>query len=122
MATLERSKNLADAAVDRARDAVLSSTDQAQRGIDAAASHASDSAHQAGDSVRAATRSVAAGAHRRIERTTALLERGYGRARRDLSRGADNVSDYCGRHPGVALSAAAAAGFLVGVLVRGWRR
>lgn len=114
---IERTKNSLDALIDHTRDAVVNVTDRAERGFGSAAESAVETAHVAGDYVREGAESASRGAHQRLAGTATAVDRGYIRARSDLSRAAATATEYLTENPGKAVLCAASVGFLAGLLI-----
>ena len=114
--TIKRTKDGTDSLIDGTRDAVAGAVDRAGRGVDSVA----EKAHAAGERVRDAAEKVSRSAHRHLEDAAKAVDRGYTRARSDLSRTAAAATDYVAENPGKTLLLAASAGFGLGMLVR-WR-
>lgn len=115
---IERTKDGLDELIDRAHDAAVGTADRAERGVGSTAKRAVMEARVAGDHVREATDTAARGAHRGVKRAALAVDRGYTRARGDLSRAATAATDYVTANPGKTLLLAASAGFVLGMLVR----
>ncbi len=114
---IERTQEGMDALIDRGRNAVVGATDRAEQSVETAAEGVVERAHRAGDSVREGTENAASSAHRQLEYAALAVDRGYQRARGDLSRAASLTTDFLIENPGKALLLAASAGFLLGGLV-----
>jgi|CXWL01.1.fsa_nt_gi ElaB/YqjD/DUF883 family membrane-anchored ribosome-binding protein len=108
-----RTRDGVDSLIDRTHDVVVGAADRAERGLASAAGQVADKAHLAADYVRDGAEAATRSAHRRVEGAADVVDRGYTRARTDLAR----ATDYLAANPGKALLFAAAAGFLVGVLM-----
>jgi ElaB/YqjD/DUF883 family membrane-anchored ribosome-binding protein len=119
---IERTKDSVDSLIDSTRGVVVGATERAERGIESTADHVVKRTHAAGKAVRESAETVSRGAHQRVEGAAKAAERGYVRARRDLSRVATATTDYVDANPGQALLLAASAGFLAGMLVARRRR
>jgi ElaB/YqjD/DUF883 family membrane-anchored ribosome-binding protein len=115
---VERTKDNMDSLVDRTRDAVVGVADRAERGVESAAKVVTERAHAAGDFVRDGAKTASRGAHQRLEGAAKAIDRGYVRARSDLSRATTTATDYFTENPGKALLLAASAGFALGLFVR----
>jgi len=115
---IERTKDQMDSIIDRTRDSVIGAADRAERGVEAAAERAVKTAHVAGQSVRVGARNASDRAHRQLESAAEALDRGYVRARTDLSRAATAATDYVVENPAKAVLLAASAGFVLGLLAR----
>jgi ElaB/YqjD/DUF883 family membrane-anchored ribosome-binding protein len=115
---IERTKDGIDSLVDRTRDAVIGVASRAERGVESAAEHVAEGAHAAGEYVRDGAKTASRGAHRRRQAAAKAIDRGYTRARGDLSRAAATATDYVTENPGKVLLLAAATGFVLGMLVR----
>ena len=120
--SIERTKNGLDVLIDQTRDAVVNATDRAERGVGSAAESAVETSHEAGDYVREGAETASRGAHRRVAGAAIAIDRGYTRARSDLSRAAARTTDYLTDNPGKAMLFAASAGFVAGLLLRARRR
>jgi ElaB/YqjD/DUF883 family membrane-anchored ribosome-binding protein len=114
---IERTKDGMDSLIDRTRDAVVSVADRAEHGIEATAERVVEQAHLAGETVRGRAAAASLGAHQRVDGVAQAIDRGYVRARGDLSRAAAATTEFVTENPGKALLLAAAAGFLVGTVV-----
>ena len=78
--------------------------------------------HQVSDSVRQQAGRAGEVARERYDAAAQTLRHGYDRASKDLTKLGDDVSHYVRDNPGRSVVAAAAVGFLVGLLVRRGRR
>lgn len=119
---IERTQAGVDNLIDRARDTVVAASDRAERGVEAAAGQAVEKAHAAGERIREGAESASLGAHQSVAGAAQAVDRGYSRAKSDLSRAANRATDYVTANPGKALVLVASAGFLLGLLVRGRRQ
>jgi ElaB/YqjD/DUF883 family membrane-anchored ribosome-binding protein len=115
---IDRTKDGMDSLIDRTRDAVVGVADRAESGVESAAERVVERAHEAGEYVRDGAETASRGAHQRLEGAAKAIDRGYTRARGDLSRAATVATDYVTENPGKALLLAASAGFVLGMLVR----
>lgn len=115
---IERTRDGLDSMIDRTRDAVVGAADRAERGVEATAERAVESAHAAGQNVRERAKSASTRAHRRLEDTAVAIDRGYTRARNDVSRAATAATDFVIENPAKSVLIAASAGFVVGMLAR----
>lgn len=115
---IERTKNGADALIDRARDAVVNATVRAEQGVETAAGRVVEQSHGAGESVRGGAETASRNAHRRVEGAAQAIDRGYARARGDLTRAATAATDFVTENPGKSLMLAAAAGLACGLWLR----
>ena len=120
--SIERTQAGVDNLIDRARDTVVAASDRAERGVEAAAGQAVERAHAAGERIREGAESASLGAHQSVAGAAQAVDRGYTRAKSDLSRAANRATDYVTANPGKALVLVASAGFLLGLLVRGRRQ
>jgi ElaB/YqjD/DUF883 family membrane-anchored ribosome-binding protein len=114
--TIERTKDGMDSLIDGTRDAVTDAAERAERGIDSVAKKT----HAAGAHVCDGAEKVSRSAHRHLEDAAKAVDRGYARARSDLSRTAMAATDYVAENPCKTLVLAASTGFGLGMLVR-WR-
>lgn len=115
---IERSKEGMDSLIDRTRDAVVGVADRAEQGVESAAKRVTKRAHLAGEYVRDGAETASRGAHRRVEGVANAIDRGYTRARGDLTRAATAATDFVAENPGKAMLIAASGGFVLGMLVR----
>lgn len=115
---IERTKNGADTLIDRARDAVVSATERAERSVETAAGRVVEGTRRAGESVRGGAEAASRDAHRRVEGAAQAIDRGYARARGDLTRAATAATDFVTENPGKSLLLAAGAGFACGLWMR----
>lgn len=106
-------------------DASASKLDDARERLQQVAGRIEERYRQVSDDVRRgaekASTEVRRGAKAARERGTVAagqLREGYGRAREQAQTLSQNLSDYVQEKPGTALLAAAAAGFLVGLMFR----
>jgi ElaB/YqjD/DUF883 family membrane-anchored ribosome-binding protein len=118
---IERTQGGVDAMIDRTREAVVAATDRAEQGIESVAGRVVEKVHDAGEKIRTSADSATAGAHRGVADAAQAIDRGYNRAKSDLSCAAARATDYVTSHPGKSLLLVASAGFLLGLLVRGRR-
>ena len=122
---IERTKNGIDTLIDRTRDVVIGAADRAESGVvavaDGAAVKMTEGAYGAGDFVRESAESTARGAHRRLDGAATMIDRGFTRARSDISNAAADATDFFTENPGKSLLLATSAGFVLGMLVRGRR-
>lgn len=81
----------------------------------------SDEVRRGAEKASAELRRGARAARERGAEAAAQLRKGYGRARDQARTLSKDVSDWVQERPGTALLIAAAAGFIVGLLVRGRR-
>jgi ElaB/YqjD/DUF883 family membrane-anchored ribosome-binding protein len=119
---IERTKESVDSLIDNTRSAVVGATERAERGVEAAADRVVKGTHAAGKAVREGAETASRGAHERVKGAAKAAEKGYVRARRDLSRAATATSEYVNAKPAQALLLAASAGFLAGMLLGRRRR
>lgn len=115
---IERTKERADALVDRSRDAVVSGTGTAERKIEQAAQAVVDGTHVAAARIRDGAQTASESAHDGLEGAARALDRGLSRARLDLAAAADRTSTYVASNPGRSLLLAAGVGFVLGMLFR----
>lgn len=115
---IERTKDNVGSLVDRTRDAVVAAADRTERGVEAAADRATERTHAAGEYVRDRAKTASRHAHRRLESAAKAIDRGYLRARGDMSRAATTATDYFTENPGKVMLLAASAGFAFGLWVR----
>ena len=113
----ERTKDGMDSMIDQTHDAVVGAADRAQHDVESAAQHVVARARAAGDSLRDGAATASRGAHQGLQGAAQAINRGYSRARSDLSRAATASTDYVAENPGKAVLLTAAAGFVLGVLV-----
>lgn len=118
----ERTKDGMDSMIDQTHDAVVDVADRAQHGVESAAQHMVERARAAGDSLRDGASTASRGAHLGLQSAAQMIDRSYGRARSQLSRGATASTSYVAENPGKAALFTAAAGFALGVLVGRRRR
>jgi ElaB/YqjD/DUF883 family membrane-anchored ribosome-binding protein len=116
--SMERATDGVDSVIDRTRDAAVSVATRAERSVDAAAESVKETAHTAGEYVRARAETTALGTRRRVKATAKAIDRGYTRARSDLSRATKATTRYVTEHTGQALLLAASIGFVIGALMR----
>lgn len=114
---VEQTKDGMSSMIDQTRDAVVDVADRAEHGVELAAEHVVAKAHAAGNSVRDGAETASLGAHRRLRGAAQAIDRGYSRARSDLSRAATASTDYVAENPGKTLLVTAAASFVLGALV-----
>jgi ElaB/YqjD/DUF883 family membrane-anchored ribosome-binding protein len=115
---IERTKDGMDSAIDRTRDAVIAVADHAELGVKSAAGRAVEGAGVASEYVRDGAETAGRGAHRRLDDTAKALDRGYTRARSDLSRATRAATDYINENPGKTMLLVASAGFALGMTMR----
>ncbi len=120
--TIERTQGEVDSLIERTREAVTAASDRAEQGVETVADQVVEKAHDAGASLRSTVDSASAGAHRRVAGAAQSIDRGYSRVQSDLAHAATAATDYVTAHPGKSLLLAAAAGFVLGLLVRGRSR
>lgn len=114
---VERTEDGMSSMIDQTRDAVVGVADRAEHGVESAAEHVVATAHAAGNSLRDGAETASRGAHQRLRGAARAVDRGYSRARSDLSRAATASTDYVAENPGKTLLVTAAASFVLGVLV-----
>lgn len=114
---IERTKAGVDGLIDRTRDAVVGMADRAERGIDARAKDVAEQAHVAGGYVREHAEMASQGAHRRVDDSVKMIDRGLTRARGVLSQLAADAKDYATENPGKVLLFVASAAFLFGAVI-----
>ena len=114
---IERTRDGVDSMIDSAHGAVVGVTERAERGVESAAERVVKQTHAAGKAVREGAQTASRGAHRRVDGAAKAADRGYLKAKRDLSRAAAATTEYVDANPGHALLLAASAGFLAGMLV-----
>ena len=119
---IERTQTGVDALIDRTRDTVVAASDRAEKGIESAAGQVVEKAHAAAERVRGQAEAASLGAHQSVAGAAQAIDRGYSRAKNDLSRAATKTTDYVTANPGKALLLVASAGFLLGLLARGRRQ
>jgi ElaB/YqjD/DUF883 family membrane-anchored ribosome-binding protein len=119
---IERTKDGMDSLIDRTRDGVVGANESAERGVEAAARVAVKQAHVAGDRTREGAAAASRSAHRQVAGAANAIDRGYTRARSDLTRAATSATDYVTENPGKAVLFAASTGFAIGVLMPRSRR
>jgi ElaB/YqjD/DUF883 family membrane-anchored ribosome-binding protein len=113
----ERIKDEMDSLIDRTRDAVVHAAARAEHGIDSAAENVAERAHTAGKAVRTKAKTAARGAHARLQDAATTIDRGVARAHDGLSQAVTTATDQFREHSGMVLLLAAAAGFVLGLLV-----
>jgi ElaB/YqjD/DUF883 family membrane-anchored ribosome-binding protein len=132
--------DMADESVkDQASAAVAAVTEEAKRGAAKTAEAARERLHkvadQLGDRYQKASEDVRRGAEKaskelrrgadaareKYDEAAKAMRQGYGRARDQAKSLTKDLNDYVQENPGKSLLAAAALGFLVGLLVRGRR-
>lgn len=118
---IERTQSGVDSLIDRTRDTVITASERAEQGIESVAGRVVDKAHETGEKIREKADSASLGAHQRVAGAAQAIDRGYTQARSDLSRAATKATDYVTANPGKSLLLVAAAGFALGLLVRGRR-
>jgi ElaB/YqjD/DUF883 family membrane-anchored ribosome-binding protein len=118
MKNIERTKDSVDSLIDRTRDAVLGATDSAETGVKSAAERVKEGASVAGQYVRDGAETASQDAHRRLDDTAKAIDRGFTRARSDLSRAASAATEYIHDNPGKTVLLAASAGFVLGMSMR----
>lgn len=114
---IERVQGGIDSLIDQAHDAVVGGTDAAERGVDFVAERVVETAHVAGEYVRDGAETASRGAHRGVKDAAKAVDRGYARARGEVSRAGTAITDYVATNPGKTLLLAASVGFVLGMLV-----
>lgn len=115
---IERTKAGMNSLIDRTRDAVVVGADRAERGVESVAEQVVEGAHVAGEYVRGGAATASRSAHRRVDGAAKAIDRGFTRARGDLSRVTTAATDYVTENPGKSLLLATSTGFVLGMLVR----
>ena len=111
--------------MDRAKEVVGETAEKAREPLDSAREKFQEVAGEVGErfqetseEVRRRAEKAREAARQRYEAASEQLHHGYTRAREDLGGVMDDVIDYTRENPGQALLISAAAGFILGLLIR----
>ncbi|MFA6957173.1 MAG: hypothetical protein WC538_14990 [Thermoanaerobaculia bacterium] len=105
-----------DSKIDRTREAVDAITSRAEQGVLKAADDVAQQTHDAGTYLHESVQAATQDAHQRLNDSALAIDRGYNRARSEMSRAAASARSFATENPGTALMIAASAGFAVGML------
>jgi ElaB/YqjD/DUF883 family membrane-anchored ribosome-binding protein len=114
--TIEAAVGNIDSKIDRTRDAVNAITDRAEQRVANAADGVVQQTHDAGTYLHDAVQTATSDAHTRLNDSALAIDRGYNRAKSEVSRAAASARSFATENPGTALMIAASAGFAVGIL------
>ncbi len=111
--------------MDRAKEVVNETAEKTREHLDAARERFQEVADQVGErfhdtseEVRKRADKAREVARERYEATSQQLHEGYTKVRHDVDGVVDQVIDYTRENPGQALLISAAAGFIIGLLIR----
>ena len=115
--------------VDRAKEAVVEAIEGAREGLDEGLGRARERfeelADEVGDKVQGVSQTVKRRAEaartyskERVDQAKESLRHGYERVRKDVGELSTDVNEYVRDNPGKSVLIAAAAGFLLGLLLR----
>ena len=104
--------------MDRAKKKVTAAVGEARERFQHAASDASDRFQQASATAKERSERAREAARERYQVTSAQVQDGYTRVRKDVDYMVDDVNDFVREKPGTAVMIAAGAGFLLGLLFR----
>jgi ElaB/YqjD/DUF883 family membrane-anchored ribosome-binding protein len=107
-----------DDLIDRTQDAVVGAAELADRGVGTLAEGVAKSAHVASERVQDQAKVASRSAHHRLESAAEAIDRGYARVSGGVSRAATATGDFVIENPGKSILISAAAGFVLGLLVR----
>jgi len=105
-----------DSQIERTRAAVDAITDRAEQNVLNATAEVAQQTKDAGIYLHQSVEAASAGAHERLNDSALAIDRGYNRARAELSRAAATARGFANENPGTALMIAASAGFALGFL------
>lgn len=115
--------------MDRAKEVVQETAGKAREHLDSArekfqevAGEVGERFHETSEEVRRRAEKAREAARQRYEATSEQLHQHYTKAREDFGSAFDDVIDYTRENPGQALLISAAAGFILGLLIRPRRR
>ncbi len=115
--------------MDRAKEVVAETAEKTREQLDSArekfhevADQVSERFHDTSDEVRRRADKAREVARERYEATSQQLHEGYTKVRHDVDGVVDETMAYTRENPGQALLIAAAAGFILGLLIRPGRR
>jgi len=103
-------------AADKVAEKAVYAADMVAEKAGYAAGVVAEKASVAGEYLREGAECATRAAHQRLQQAADLVDRGYVRARTDISRAADKTSEYIAENSGKAVLVAAASGFLLGFL------
>lgn len=113
---IETAVSSIDSKIDRTRAAVDAITNRAEQSVVNAADDVVQRTHDAGTYVHESVETATSGAHQRLSDSALAIDRGYNRARTELSRATATARGFAAENPAMALMIAASAGFAIGFL------
>ncbi len=104
--------------VDQAKRKVAAAVDEAREKLHDAAADVGEKFQHASAVAQEKSRRAREAARERYQVASAQLQDGYSRVRKDVDYMVDDVNDFVRAKPGTSILIAAAAGFLLGLLLR----
>lgn len=119
---IDRAKEAVTETVDKTRDVVGERLETAREKFHEVADQVGEKVHDVTASAQRASEEARRRARERYEVTSQQLREGYGRMREDVGGVVDDIVDYTRENPAKAILIAAAAGFILGLVVGPRRR
>ena len=113
---IEQTRDNIDSLVDSTLGAADAIADRAERRVENAAERVVERAHTAGEILRDKFATTARNLHQRLDDTATSIDRGYVKARTDLSRVTGAANGYVVENSRSAVMLAALGGFVFGFL------
>jgi ElaB/YqjD/DUF883 family membrane-anchored ribosome-binding protein len=120
--TVERAREVVSDAVAGTREVIEDGMEEARTRFEEAAEDLQHSARMTRRELRRRAERLGDAAREKYDTAVEGLRAGYGRVRKDAAQLSSDVNDYVRENPGKSVLIAAAAGFVIGLLVRGGRR